>query len=98
MPETGLTFHRTPEVLSQKTAQGQVLLRVHDGSYYDLNEVGARIWELCDGTHTIDQIAIVIAEEFEAPIDQIRADVAELLDDLGREGLVEHGLVQHPKS
>ena len=35
---------------AEELRQGQpVLLRLDDGSYYAIDEVGAQIWELCDG-------------------------------------------------
>jgi hypothetical protein len=56
---------------------------------YSLNELGARIWALCDGTHSISEIASVISEEYEAPGDQVRDDVVALLEQLASEHLVE---------
>ena len=79
---------RREGVLAQE-AQGQtVLLRMDDGGYYALDEVGARIWELCDGERSLDDIVGVLCAEFDAPADLIRSDVVEFVDDLRQEDLL----------
>jgi hypothetical protein len=42
-----------------------------------LNPVGSRIWELCDGSRTLDQIAAALAEEFEVDVAHARQSVAD---------------------
>lgn len=65
-----------------------ILLDISSGRYYTLDEVGARIWELCDGTKTVSEIAATLTEEYEASPGLIRSDLVELLDDLSSDGLV----------
>jgi len=75
-------------VLAQE-AQGQtVLLRLDDGSYYALDEVGARVWELCDGQRSVEQIVAAMCEEFAAPAETIAADVLEFVGELREEQLL----------
>jgi coenzyme PQQ biosynthesis protein PqqD len=69
-------------VLSQRAEDTVVLLVPDSGEYFSLDELGGRIWELCDGTRTVEQIAERITEEYEAPAPVIRADVVALLEDL----------------
>jgi hypothetical protein len=65
-----------------------ILLDTSSGRYYTLDDVGGRIWELCDGTKTVNEIATALGEEYDAPLEQIRADLVELLEDLSSDGLV----------
>jgi hypothetical protein len=58
------------------------------GLLYPLNSVGARIWELADGTRSADAIADALVEEFDADETTIRADATRFLDDLARAGLI----------
>ena len=37
-----------------------------------LNPVGSRIWELCDGSRTLDQIAAALTDEFEVDMAHAR--------------------------
>ncbi|MGO9899303.1 MAG: PqqD family protein [Solirubrobacteraceae bacterium] len=81
-------LHRQDGVLAQE-AQGQtVLLRLHDGSYYALDDVGARIWELCNGQRAVGEVLAALCAEFDAPEPTIRADVLEFIGDLRRERLL----------
>lgn len=79
---------RRDDVLTQETSDALVLLDPDGGAYFSLNEVGARVWALCDGTRTVADVVDVLAGEFEAPSETIRDDVLELLDELASERLV----------
>ena len=84
----GERLRRQDGVLAQE-AQGQtVLLRLDDGGYYALDEVGALIWDLCDGERSVSEIVAELCAEFDAPADIIRADVLEFIGDLRREQLL----------
>jgi len=47
-----------------------------------LNPVGSRIWELCDGSHTLDQIAAVLSAEFEVDAVHARQSVTTFVTEL----------------
>ena len=74
-----------------RTAETAVLLDPQSGEYFSLSDVGARIWELCDGDHTDDAIAEQLATEYDAPAETIRADALGLLAELESEGLLANG-------
>jgi coenzyme PQQ biosynthesis protein PqqD len=81
-------LRRQDGILAQE-AQGQtVLLRLEDGGYYALDEVGATIWELCDGTRAVCEIVSTLCAQFDAPEATVRADVLEFVGDLRRERLL----------
>jgi coenzyme PQQ biosynthesis protein PqqD len=75
-------------VLAQQADDELVLLDVQAGSYFALNEVGARVWELCDGSRSVAEIVGALGVEFDAPHGTIENDVRELLEDLARDELV----------
>jgi pyrroloquinoline quinone biosynthesis protein D len=54
----------------------------------DLNESARAVLELVDGTRNADDIAAVLAERYEAPIDELRSDVRELCDALRQRGFL----------
>jgi coenzyme PQQ biosynthesis protein PqqD len=92
MPMTRSVSHadrirRRPDILSQRVDDQLVLLSPRDGQYFALDEVGGRLWELCDGAHTIADIADVLAHEYDAPRATIETDVRELLHELVDEKL-----------
>jgi hypothetical protein len=75
-------------VLVERIEDETVLLDLDSGLYFALNEVGARVWELCDGERNVDDIVEIITGEFDAPEATVRADIVELLAHLAREGLL----------
>lgn len=44
-----------------------------------LNPTGSRIWQLADGTRTVDEIAAALAQEFDVSPDQARASADEFI-------------------
>jgi hypothetical protein len=79
---------RKEPVLAKASGGSLVLLDVDSGSYFSTNEVGARVWELADGTRSVAAIVAAVAEEYDAPLEVIEADVLELVADLVRETLL----------
>ena len=83
---------RQEQIIVQKGSNDVLLFSMEDGSYYALNEVGNRIWELCDGTHGVAQLISILAKEYDAPHKIIEMDVKEVLEELKSKNLiVEHG-------
>jgi pyrroloquinoline quinone biosynthesis protein D len=81
-------LRRQDGVLMQE-AQGQtVLLRLDDGGYYALDEVGALIWELCDGQRSLGDVVAALCAEFDAPEATVAADVLEFVGELRHEQLL----------
>ena len=79
---------RAARILAHRGDEELVLLDPENGQYFTLDEVGARIWELCDGKRSVSEIAAALDEEFDAPLETIRADLLELLEELSSGGLV----------
>lgn len=86
MTRTGLP-QRHPDA-AYKLVDGEALIVVpgSDATHVVLNETGARIWELLDGTRDLDSISASIAEEFEAEPAQARRDLEDLLAELREHG------------
>ena len=78
------TIPRRAERTAARVVDGRALVVVlDDHALHTLNEVGTRVWELCDGRN-VGAIATAVAEEFEvdAPraLDDVRQFVERLLD------------------
>jgi Coenzyme PQQ synthesis protein D (PqqD) len=80
---------RVGHVIAREGDHELLLLDVESGCYYTLNEIGSRVWELCDGASTVSEIVAVLGDEYDAPLEAIEVDVSELLEDLRRERLLE---------
>jgi hypothetical protein len=81
---------RNPKIIFKALATGAVLYSPQDEVYFGLNPVGVRVWELLPPvTQQLDEVCRTLQSEYpDAPPDVIRADVAELLEELGKLGLV----------
>jgi coenzyme PQQ biosynthesis protein PqqD len=75
-------------IFSQQASGTLVLLNPGNGEYYALNEVGSRVWELCDGTRSVSEMISAICREYDAPTETIEADVLALLAGLVDENLL----------
>ena len=65
-----------------------LVVDVKKGLLYPLNSVGARIWDLCDGARSVDDIVGVLAAEFAAPEPTIRTDAIEFIERLADAKLI----------
>ncbi len=48
---------------------------------YAFNEAGTVIWELCDGSKSVEEIAAVVAKKFDITQETAEADVKEFLEE-----------------
>jgi hypothetical protein len=81
-------FGRQDRVMMQEVEGDSVLLDIDSGEYFSLNEVGGRVWELCDGSRSVADIAGVICGEYDVPPQTAVGDACELLESLAGAGLV----------
>lgn len=82
---------RREGVLKQRASGTVILLDLDEGQYFALNEVGGRVWELCDGTRSVSEVASLLSLEYEVSPETLLADLVELLTDLADEKLVVAG-------
>jgi hypothetical protein len=52
------------------------------GAKVTLNGSAAAIWEMCDGTHTIAEMAQSLAQRYRVSCEQVQADIRRLLQRL----------------
>lgn len=79
------------EVMARQVGEETVILDLASGTYFGLNPVGARVWDLIqerNGT-TIAEVRDVLLEEFEVSREQLEADLLSLAEQLLANGLVE---------
>lgn len=75
-----------------REAHGQtVLLRLRDGEYFTLDEVGVEVWRLCDGTRDVNGVVAGVLAAFDGPAEEVRRDVIAFVGELVDEGLLSRG-------
>ena len=75
-------LRRKEQVIAQENSGTLVLFNMDDGQYYSMNEIGSRIWELCDGSRSIGQVVSILCEEYDSPAEIVNRDALELLEEL----------------
>lgn len=68
----------------------RVLMHPEDFAYYGLTATGSAVWELIDGTRTLDDLAEALATEYAGDPQTIRADVVTFLAGLDSARLVRY--------
>lgn len=71
---------RSPDVTLQRVGAEAILHDRRNGRAHVINEPAARIWELCDGRATFDQIAEAFAAPYAMSATAVRDDVSYILD------------------
>ena len=88
LPPLAARFRAKPDVLVRELDGEAVLLDLDTGRYFGLNETGRRIFELLGGERTLANLLEILVGEFAAPREELERDLAELLGELEREGLI----------
>ena len=73
------------EAGSDPGEQGTVLLIV-SGTMHQLNMVGGTIWQLADGSRSMDQITDDLVEDYDVDRSELEEDVINFVDDLVQRG------------
>ena len=81
-------FNISSEVLSQEVNGETVLLDLEGESYFGLNEVATRIWQLMQSGQCVQGILNTLDDEYDVDHGQMECDLEELLDKLKKAGLV----------
>ena len=55
-----------------------MILHLGSGTYFGLDPVGTRIWQLIAEGRDIDAVCAAMGDEFDVPADQVRRDVLAL--------------------
>ncbi len=79
---------RNPQIVTRKTDNELVVVIPDQGRYVVLNETGARVLLLSDGTRTLGAVADAIAEEFTADLSQVQRDVLHFAGALVERGIL----------
>lgn len=80
---------RRPEVLLRESGTETLLFVWGEEETHVLNPTARAIWDLCDGTTTLGELADAICLVFAVPREHALADVTAVLDQLSEARLVD---------
>lgn len=86
----------TADQISCDLAGDAAILNLTTGTYFGLDEVGARIWNLIQQPRTVNELKAVLLEEYEVEASRCEADLKSLLAEMAAAGLVELKNGSHP--
>ena len=76
------------EALSQEVNGETVILDLKSESYFGLDEVGTRIWQLLQQNGDVQKTFDVMMQEFDVDAERLETDMHELLKMLDKYGLI----------
>ena len=82
------TFQISDQVLFQTVSDEAVLLNLTDHSYYGLNEVATRMWQLLAEHGQIDPVVDQLVREYDVDAATLRDDLMTLLAEWESLGMV----------
>jgi len=77
-----------PQVLARRMPGGTVLVHLESNRIFELNETGARVWELIGEGLERDQVVQCLVQEFAVDATRASTELDVLVADLEREGLL----------
>ena len=75
------------EALSQEVNGETVILDLKSESYFGLDEVGTRIWQLLQEEKDLQKVFDALLQEYDVEAEQLEQDLIELVDKLIEAGL-----------
>lgn len=76
------------DVIGKIVGSEAVLVQPEQAKVKVLNEVGARIWELADGSRSIMEIASHISREYQVGVEEAQTDAWDFIQQLAARGLL----------
>jgi hypothetical protein len=76
------------EVVSCDLAGGSALLDLRSGTYFNMNAVGAFVWEALRDPIAVSDIEKAVMDHYEVEQAECHGDLLELLEELVRGGLI----------
>ena len=80
---------RVPDDVIFRELQGEaVILNLASSTYFGLDHVGTRIWQLCETQGSLRAVWESMQQEFDASDDTLRTDLLAFVDELLANGLL----------
>ena len=83
------TYVPAADALTSAVGDEMVIMDLRSEKYFGLNRSGAIVWAGLEGGSPLSEIAARLAERFDVAAERAERDVADLVDELLRAGLVQ---------
>jgi len=85
----GTKIVASQEQVSCKLGSDAAILNLKNGTYYGLDPVGARVWNLLQQPRTLAELRDILIAEYDVDPAQLESDIRDLLSQLADNELVE---------
>lgn len=76
------------QVMARTVGEETVILDLATGTYFGLDPVGARMWQLMSEGKTLAEICDTMLDEYEVSREELERDTVRLAQDLEAHGLI----------
>lgn len=81
-------LQRTDDFLGAAVGDELLMMSIEKGSYYSLNPIGTRIWELLEQPLSFDELVSTLTGEYDVSADTCRLEVAQFVTAMRERGLL----------
>ena len=78
----------SPEAIAKQVGDEIIILHVGNGTYFGLDAVGSRIWQLMAERKSPSEICEVVLEEYDVSREDLERDIIALIKDLVAQDLI----------
>jgi Coenzyme PQQ synthesis protein D (PqqD) len=82
------TITLSEDVVAREVGEETMLLDLASGTYFGLNPVGGRFWQLLEEGRSPVEARDCLLDEFDVSAGVVEADLSALLDELAAKGLI----------
>ena len=76
------------QAIARQVGDETVILHLGSGTYFGLDAVGARVWQLMGEGKSLDEICDVVLDEYDVSREDLERDITSLIKDLLAQDLV----------
>jgi len=78
----GPTYVRRPDLQAVEMDGELVMMGLEQGEYFALREVAASIWHYLEEPRSVEDLVLLVADEYDVTSEACRPDIVAFLDDL----------------
>ena len=76
------------QVMDRSVGNETVILNLESGTYYGLDPVGARMWQLLGEGKSLGEVCEIMLEEYDVARERLEQDLLNLAGELAGKGLI----------
>lgn len=80
---------KTDDIIVREVDDGAVLLHLGNGTYYGLDPLGLKFWNLLQQGNSVSEIVSLIATDYDVDPERMERDFIALHEDLKSNGLLQ---------